>query len=79
MDYNCYYFGIMFESYQCRALLSLLGACMITMAVGLMYLWGIVAIYVTSYFRIVANDPTLTERTTDIIFPLSLLGQVLRF
>lgn len=51
----------MFENYQCRGFLSVLGAFMIAMAIGLMYLWGIIAIYATSYFRIVMNNLTLTE------------------
>lgn len=51
----------MFENYQCRGFLSVLGAFMIAMAIGLMYLWGIIAIYATSYFRIVMNNLTLNE------------------
>ena len=66
----------MFQNYHCRAFLSIVGACLITTGVGLMYLWGIITIYATSYFRIVSTDLSLTERITDIIFPLSLLGQV---
>ena len=49
---------------------------MITMGVGVMYLWGIISIYAASYYRIVANDPTFTEEKADIVFPLQLLGQV---
>lgn len=67
----------MIENLQCRAFLSVLGAFMITLGVGLMYLWGIISLYATSYYRIVANDPTFTEEKADIVFPLQLLGQVL--
>lgn len=66
----------MIENLQCRAFLSVLGAFMITLGVGLMYLWGIISLYATSYYRIVANDPTFTEEKADIVFPLQLLGQV---
>lgn len=67
----------MIQSLQCRGFLSMIGAFMITMGIGLMYLWGIISIYATSYYRIVANDPNFTEYKADIVFPLQLLGQVL--
>lgn len=54
----------------------MIGSFMISLAVGLMYLWGIITIYATSYFRIVTKDQNLTEEVTDIVFPLTLLGQV---
>lgn len=54
----------------------MIGAFMINMGIGLMYLWGIISIYATSYYRIVANDPNFTEYKADIVFPLQLLGQV---
>lgn len=38
----------------------MIGSFMISLAVGLMYLWGIVTIYATSYFRIVSKNPNLT-------------------
>ena len=50
---------------------------MITMGVGVMYLWGIISIYAASYYRIVTNDSTFTPEKADIVFPLQLLGQVL--
>lgn len=50
----------MFQNYKFRAFLSVIGGFMIGMAIGLMYLWGIIAIYATSYFRIVSSDLTLT-------------------
>jgi hypothetical protein len=37
------------------------GSFLITMGVGLMYLWGIISVYTTSYYRIVTNDTTFTE------------------
>lgn len=67
----------MFENLALRGLLSLLGAFLISLAVGINYLWGIITIYATSYFRITMNDPHLTEDQTDIVFPLMLLGQVI--
>ena len=51
----------MFENYKCRGYLSVVGAFMIALSIGLMYLWGIIAIYATSYFRIVMSDLNLTE------------------
>ena len=66
----------MFENLALRGLLSLLGAFMISLAVGVNYLWGIITTYGTSYFRIVSKDTQLTEDQTDIVFPLMLLGQV---
>lgn len=67
----------MIESIQCRAFLSTIGSFLITMAIGLMYLWGIISVYATSYYRIVMNDQNFTETKADIVFPLQLLGQVL--
>jgi hypothetical protein len=46
----------MIESIKCRAFLSTIGSFLITMGVGLMYLWGIISIYATSYYRIVMDD-----------------------
>jgi hypothetical protein len=66
----------MFESLALRGLLSLMGAFLISLAVGINYLWGIITIYATSYFRITMHDSSLTEDQTDIVFPLMLLGQV---
>jgi hypothetical protein len=66
----------MFENLALRGMLSVMGAFMISLSVGVMYLWGIITIYGTSYFRLVMKDNTLTEDQTDIIFPLMLLGQV---
>lgn len=67
----------MFENLALRGMLSVMGAFLISLSVGIMYLWGIITIYGTSYFRLVMKDTTLTEDQTDIIFPLTLLGQVL--
>lgn len=67
----------MFENLALRGMLSILGAFMISLSVGVMYLWGIITIYGTSYFRIVMKDNKLTEDQTDLIFPLMLLGQVM--
>ena len=66
----------MFENLALRGMLSVMGAFLISLSVGIMYLWGIITIYGTSYFRLVLKDTTLTEDQTDIIFPLTLLGQV---
>jgi hypothetical protein len=66
----------MFENLALRGMLSVLGAFLISLSVGIMYLWGIITIYGTSYFRIVMKDTKLTEDQTDLIFPLMLLGQV---
>jgi hypothetical protein len=66
----------MFENLALRGMLSVMGAFLISLAVGVMYLWGIITIYGTSYFRLTMKDTTLTEDQTDIIFPLMLLGQV---
>jgi hypothetical protein len=67
----------MFQNLALRGLLSVMGAFLISLAVGVIYLWGIITIYGTSYFRIVMKDFQLTEEQTDIVFPLMLLGQVL--
>ena len=66
----------MFENLALRGLLSLMGAFLISLAVGIDYLWGIITIYGTSYFRITMSNNKLTEDQTDIVFPLMLLGQV---
>jgi len=50
----------MFENLALRGMLSVMGAFMITLSVGVMYLWGIITIYGTSYFRIVMKNSTLT-------------------
>jgi hypothetical protein len=67
----------MFENLALRGLLSVIGAFFISLSVGVAFLWGIITIYATSYFRIVMKDDTLTEQLTDIVFPLTLLGQVI--
>lgn len=67
----------MFENLALRGLLSLFGAFMISLAVGINFLWGIITIYGTSYFRLTMREDSLTEDQTDIVFPLMLLGQVL--
>ena len=60
-DYNlAILIWIMFENLALRGLLSLLGAFMISLAVGVNYLWGIITIYGTSYFRLASKDPTLS-------------------
>jgi hypothetical protein len=69
----------MFQNLALRGLLSVMGAFLISLAVGVVYLWGIITIYGTSYFRIVMKDFKLTEEQTDIVFPLMLLGQVQLF
>ena len=43
-----------------KGLVSVIGAFLISLGVGFMYLWGIITLYGTSYFRIVTRDPTLT-------------------
>lgn len=68
----------MFENLALRGMLSVMGAFLISLSVGIMYLWGIITIYGTSYFRLVMKDNTLTEDQTDLVFPLTLLGQVLK-
>lgn len=50
----------MFENLALRGLLSLMGAFLISLAVGLNFLWGIITIYGTSYFRLAMNDNKLT-------------------
>lgn len=50
----------MFENLALRGMLSVLGAFLISLSVGIMYLWGIITIYGTSYFRIVMKDSKLT-------------------
>ena len=68
----------MFENLLCRGFVTVLGAFLITTGVGMMYLWGIISIYSTSYFRIANPEmPLLTEEEANIVFPLTLLGQVL--
>ena len=44
-----------------------------------MYLWGIISLYTTSYYRIMTNNPNFTEERADLVFPLQLLGQVYFF
>lgn len=51
----------MIENIALKGLLSMIGSFMISLAVGLMYLWGIITVYATSYFRIVTKSQTLTE------------------
>lgn len=51
----------MFDNLTLRGLFSLLGAFLISLAVGVNFLWGILTIYATSYFRISMWDQSLTE------------------
>lgn len=50
----------MFENLQLRGMISVMGAFLISLSVGIMYLWGIITIYGTSYFRIVTKNALLT-------------------
>lgn len=54
------YYYKMFENVQLRGLISVMGAFLISLSVGIMYLWGIITIYGTSYFRIVTKNGLLT-------------------
>ena len=47
---------------------------MISLMTGHLYLWGIISLYVTSYFRSTQNSG-LTNKSTDIVFATILLGQ----
>jgi len=66
----------MFKNLALKGLICVIGAFFISLSVGIIYLWGIITIYGTSYFRIVTLNNTVTEDLTDIVFPLTLLGQV---
>lgn len=66
----------MLKKLALKGLISVIGAFFISLAVGIVYLWGIITIYATSYFRIVALSSSITEDLTNIVFPLTLLGQV---
>jgi hypothetical protein len=66
----------MFKNLALKGLICVIGAFFISLAIGIIYLWGIITIYGTSYFRIVTLSNSITEDLTNIIFPLTLLGQV---
>jgi hypothetical protein len=70
----------MLQSIQCRGFLSVIGSFLVTTSIGLMYLWGIISIYATSYYRLQSathdEPPSLVYQQTDVVFPLMLLGQV---
>ena len=49
----------MFNTITSRGIVSIIGGFLIALVIGTTYLWGIISLYITSYFRIVGNDLTL--------------------
>jgi|JI6StandDraft_1071083.scaffolds.fasta_scaffold01900_4 hypothetical protein len=65
----------MFDTITSRGVTSIIGGFLIALVIGATYLWGIISLYITSYFRVV-GDLTLTSETTALVFPFMFFGQV---
>jgi hypothetical protein len=50
-----------------------LGGLFVELGIGSLYTWGIINIYVTSYYRL--SDPTVTLQQNAVAFPLMMLCQ----
>lgn len=66
----------MFDTITSRGVISIAGGFLIALVIGATYLWGIISLYITSYFRIVGTDPNLSSETTAMVFPFMFFGQV---
>lgn len=66
----------MLDSILSRGIISILGGFLIALVIGTTYLWGIISIYITSFYRLVDN-PTLESEVTAMVFPFMIFGQVL--
>jgi len=66
----------MFDTITSRGVISIIGGFFIALVIGATYLWGIISVYITSYFRIVSGDLTITSETTALVFPFMFFGQV---
>lgn len=66
----------MFDTITSRGVTSIIGGFLIALVIGATYLWGIISLYITSYFRITSGDTTLTSETTALVFPFMFFGQV---
>ena len=67
----------MLDTIVSRGVISIIGGFLIALVIGATYLWGIISIYITSYYRIV-DDPTLESEVTAMVFPFMIFGQVYR-
>jgi hypothetical protein len=65
----------MFTSITSRGLISILGGFLISLVIGTTYLWGIISIYITSYYRSI-YDKSLGPEVTAMVFPFMVFGQV---
>lgn len=65
----------MLDSIFSRGVVSIIGGFFIALVIGATYLWGIISIYITSYYRLV-DDPTLESEITAMVFPFMIFGQV---
>lgn len=67
----------MFDTITSRGIFSICGGFLIALVIGATYLWGIISLYITSYFRIVdVRVPEITSETTALVFPFMFFGQV---
>lgn len=55
-----------------RGISSILGGFILHLVIGCFYLWGVINIYVTSYYRL-HGEPTLKSSLTSGLFPVFLL------
>lgn len=60
-------------------LIGCFGGMLVQLVIGSMYQWGIINLYVTSYYRL-TNDHSLTLESTAIAFPLLfiMIGTMMR-
>ena len=68
----------MFDTIMSRGVISIFGGFLIALVIGTTYLWGIISIYITSYYRLV-YDKDLSSELTAMVFPFMIFGQVLHY
>ena len=61
-----------------RGVCSIIGGFILHLSIGCFYLWGVINIYVTSYYRL-HGDPSLKTSLTAGLFPIFLLFVGLTF
>ena len=66
----------MLDTIVSRGIVSVIGGFLIALVIGTTYLWGIISIYITSYYRSI-YDPTLGAELTAMVFPFMIFGQVI--
>lgn len=66
----------MLDTITSRGIVSIIGGFLVALVIGTSYLWGIISLYITSYFRIAEGNLNLTQESTALVFPFMFFGMV---